>query len=86
MIITSLHSNIPGVISAMTATRHVTTTIENVLNGQVDVVALSKTSNLDTIRETAQRSMSPATTAILRNVLIERMRQERYAVDITPRK
>ena len=49
-----------------------------------DVVALGITSNLDAISERGQGSVGPATSAILGNMLVERLRQVALSINVTP--
>lgn len=46
------------------------TAVEHVLNREVDIDALSSTSNLDPVTEGGQGTMSPARSAVLRDVLV----------------
>ena len=62
------------------------TTIENELNRKIDVVTLCSTSNLDTISEGTDASMSPAWATVLRNVLVERVCQIGDTIHIGPAK
>jgi hypothetical protein len=70
--------------ATIAATSDFRTTIENVLNAQINVVALTQTSNLDAIRETGQGSVRPATSTVLGNVLIEGMGQVAHAIHVAP--
>lgn len=72
------------VVSTVTASGLIAAAVENVLNGQVNVIALTQAGNFDAIRETAECSVCPAGAAVLRHVLIERMRQVGYAVHVAP--
>jgi hypothetical protein len=73
-----------NMISTMAGSCRLRTTVQYVLNTEIDIVSLSLASNLDTIRETGQGSVRPATSAILRNVLIETVRQVADAVHVAP--
>jgi Tfp pilus assembly pilus retraction ATPase PilT len=55
-----------------------------VLDAEVDIGAGSVARNLDTIGERRQRTVRPAAAAILRNVLVQRLGDERAIVDIRP--
>lgn len=46
-------------------------TIEDVLDGQVDVFSLAFASNLDAVGESAERAVSPAGSTVLGDVLIQ---------------
>jgi hypothetical protein len=72
------------VVSSVTRSGCFGTAIENVLNAQINIVALTQTSNLDAIGETGQGSVRPAAAAVLGNVLIERMGQVAHAIDVAP--
>ena len=48
-----------------------TSTVEHVLNGQVDIDALALACDLDAIAESGDRSVSPAGAAVLWNVLVQ---------------
>ena len=71
-------------VTAIARSRHFGSTVENVLNGKVNIVALSLSSNLDAIRQTTQGTMRPTRATILRNVLIQAVRQVRGSIDIAP--
>jgi acylphosphatase len=60
--------------AAMARSSHLTGTIQNVLDGKINIFALSLASNLDAIGKSTDGSMSPTRTAVLRNVLIQRVR------------
>lgn len=68
----------------MTRASYGRATIEDKLDGQVDFIRSSIASNLDAISKTAQCTVCPARSAILRNVLIERMCQVGNAIDVAP--
>ena len=59
--------------------------VQNVLNTQINIIALSQASDLDAVRKAAQGSVRPATSAVLRNVLIERVCEVGNAIDVAPR-
>jgi hypothetical protein len=73
-------------VSTIATSSNFSTAIENELNAKVDVVALAVARNLDAVTEGAQGAVSPATTAILRNVLVHGMGQVGDAIDGTPGK
>jgi hypothetical protein len=73
-------------VSSVTTSCHFRSAVQDVLNREVNVVALTLASNLDTISERRKRSMSPAASTILRNVLVQRMCQVADTVDICPGK
>ncbi len=58
--------------------------VQNKLNTEVDVIALGVACDLNAISKRRQGSMSPATSTVLRNVLVKRFRQVTLAVDVTP--
>ena len=68
----------------MTRSSHLSTAVQDKLNAQVDIIALGVACNLDAISERRQGSMCPATSAVLRNMLVQRFRQVTLAIDITP--
>jgi hypothetical protein len=72
--------------STITAPSDMCPTIENVLNGKINVVALTETSNLDAIRETGQGAVRPAASTVLGNVLIETPCEVANAAHVTPMK
>lgn len=74
------------VVSSVTATRHFRPAVQDKLNREVNIVALTFAGNLDTISKRGERSVSPTTSAILRNVLVQRMRQVADAIHIRPGK
>jgi hypothetical protein len=63
-----------GMVSTMTRSSHIGSTIQNELNGKIDVVSLSLASNFDAISKTAQSPVGPTTSTVLWNVL-ETIRQ-----------
>lgn len=65
---------------------HFRAAVENVLDREVNVFALPTTGNLDPVSQTAQGTVRPTRTTILRNVLIQRVRQIGLALHIAPRK
>lgn len=74
------------VVSSVTRPGRLGAAVENVLDAEIDVVALAIAGNLDAIREAAQGTMGPAAATVLRDVLVERVRQVRDAVHVGPRK
>jgi hypothetical protein len=58
--------------------------IKNVLNRQVNVVTLTESSNLDAVRQGRHGSVSPTATAVLGNVLVERVREIANAIHVAP--
>jgi hypothetical protein len=73
-------------IATMTRPRMPAATIQDILNRQVDIVALTETGNLDAVSETAKRAVRPAGPAVLGNVLVERVRQKGDPVHVAPGK
>jgi hypothetical protein len=73
------------VVSSIATSCHLVSAVENKLNGKVDVIALAFARNLDAVAQGAERTMSPATSTVLGNVLVETVSQIRDAVDIGPR-
>ena len=63
---------------------HFGTAVQDKLNAEVDVITLGIACNLDAISERGQGSVRPATSAILRNVLVQRLGQVTLAVDVSP--
>ena len=63
-----------GVVTTMTRSGSLGTTVENELNTQVNVIALALAGNLDAVTETGQGAVSPTAAAVLRKMLIERVR------------
>ena len=61
-------------------------TIQNELNAQINVVALTETSNLDAIGKARQGTVRPTAATILWQVLIQTVRQITHAIDVGPRK
>ena len=74
------------VITTVARSGNLRSTVQNVLDREVNVVALSLAGNLDPIGETAECTVSPARTAVLRNVLIEGVRQVGYTIHVSPGK
>jgi hypothetical protein len=58
-----------GVVSTMTRSSQIGTTIQNKLNGKINIISLSLATNFDAIRKTTQCPMSPTTSTVLRDVL-----------------
>ena len=58
--------------------------VQDVLNTEVDFVSRSISSNLDAISERGQGSVGPATSAVLRNVLVQRMGGVTFAINVAP--
>jgi len=52
-------------VAAVARASHFGPAVENVLNGEVDVITTTKACNLYAIRETRQRPMGPTTPAVL---------------------
>jgi hypothetical protein len=73
-----------GVVSPVTTAGSFSATIENVLDGQVDVIAGAFASDLDPIRQTRNGTMGPTTSTILGQVLVQTVGKVRNTVDITP--
>jgi len=71
-------------IHAATIARANTTAVQNVLDRQVDVNALSLAGNLDTITKSRHSAVSPAAAAVLGNVLVTRHGAEVGAVQVAP--
>lgn len=71
-------------VSTMTASSHFGTTVQNVLNTEVNIVALTETGNLNSVRQRAQSSMGPTGPTILRNMLVQTVRQIGFSIDISP--
>lgn len=69
--------------SAMTRSGDMGTTVQKILNRKINFIA-ARIGNLDAVGQSAQRSVGPTRSAILRNVLIERVCQIRMTVDIAP--
>lgn len=61
-------------VATMTGSGRIGTTVENELNTQVNVIALALASNLNAVSKTGQGAVSPAAAAVLRKMLIERVR------------
>ena len=61
-------------------------TVQNVLNAQINIITLTEASNLDAVGQTGKGTVGPAATAVLRHVLVERMGQVRDTIDIRPGK
>jgi len=59
-------------------------TVENVLDRQVDVDSLSLACDLDAVTQGTHGAMGPAASTVLGNVLVERLGQEAGAVDVAP--
>mmetsp|Transcript_4698 Transcript_4698/g.6337 ORF Transcript_4698/g.6337 Transcript_4698/m.6337 type:complete len:307 (+) Transcript_4698:202-1122(+) len=73
--------------STVARTSNLRATVENKLNGKINLIRGSRTSrNLNTIRQSTHRTMRPATTTVLRNMLIQTFRQVRDPIYIPPRK
>jgi hypothetical protein len=70
----------------VTRASHGSSTIENVLNGQVDFITRRIPRNLDAIRQGGKSSMSPAAAAVSWNVLVQRLGEIARSVDIAPGK
>jgi hypothetical protein len=74
----------PRVGTTVTAAGHVSRTIQNVLDRQVDLVTQSPASNLDAVSQRRKSTVRPTAAAILRNVLIQGVRQITDTVNVTP--
>mmetsp|Transcript_25033 Transcript_25033/g.42633 ORF Transcript_25033/g.42633 Transcript_25033/m.42633 type:complete len:223 (+) Transcript_25033:171-839(+) len=75
-----------GVVSSVARSCHCGSAIEDGLDRKVNVIAFGLAGNLDTVSETAQGTMSPTRSTVLRKMLIERMSQVGDSIDISPRK
>jgi hypothetical protein len=73
-----------SVRTTLATTGQFSSTIEHMLHGEIDIVSLSLTSNLDTIRETGQGSVRPAASTPLWKVLIETACEVADAAHVTP--
>ena len=73
-----------GVGTAVARSGHATSTIQNVLDRQVDLLATALPGNLDTVRQCTEGSVGPARAAVLGDVLVQRVCQVRRAVHIAP--
>ena len=69
--------------SAMTRSSDMGTTVQKILNRKIDFIA-TRIGNLNAVSQSTERSVGPTRSAILRNVLIERVCQVRMSVDISP--
>ena len=74
-----------GVVSTMARSGIFRSTVQNELDAEVDVITLSLASNLDTVSKAGERSMCPARSTVLRNMLVETLGQVTHAIDISPR-
>lgn len=68
----------------MTAAGDVPAKIKNVLNAQIQIFALCIAGNLDPITKSTHGPVSPARSAILRDMLIQRMGEVGLAIDVSP--
>ena len=68
----------------MARSGHFRTAVQDELNAEVDVVTLGITSNLDAISERGQGSVGPATSTVLRNVLVQTLGQVALSIDVAP--
>ena len=71
-------------IPPMTTPRRACATIEQILYTEINVMSFPLACNFDPVLKGRDGAMRPATTAVVRNVLIQEFRQIRLAVDIVP--
>jgi len=71
-------------IPPMTTPGSPRSTIQNKLNTQVDIVSFPIPCDFDAIHKTGDGTVRPARTAVVRNVLIELLREEGFSVDVIP--
>mmetsp|Transcript_6451 Transcript_6451/g.11501 ORF Transcript_6451/g.11501 Transcript_6451/m.11501 type:complete len:209 (+) Transcript_6451:621-1247(+) len=70
--------------TSMTRSSDLCATIQDKLNGQINFFSLGLSCNLDAIRQRTHGTMGPTGSTVLGNVLVERVCQVRFSVDITP--
>ena len=70
--------------SPMARPCHIPCTVQNELDTQVDIIALTTAGNFDAVREGGEGGMSPTRPAILGDVLVELVSQAAFAVDVVP--
>mmetsp|Transcript_12128 Transcript_12128/g.25678 ORF Transcript_12128/g.25678 Transcript_12128/m.25678 type:complete len:367 (-) Transcript_12128:150-1250(-) len=73
-----------GVVSTVARSGHFCAAVQDKLDAQVDVVALGLAGNLDAVSERRQGSVRPTTPAVLRDVLVEGLRQVALPIDAAP--
>jgi len=71
-------------ITTIARTGLVSTTVEDVLNREVDVDTTGLAGDLDTISEGRHSTMGPAGTTVLRDVLVARFSGIRDTIDVAP--
>ena len=72
------------VVSSVARPGDLGSAVKNVLDREVNVVALGVAGDLDAVRQAAQGSVGPTRTTILGQVLVERVRQIGYAINVSP--
>lgn len=70
--------------SSVAGTSDFVTTVQNVLDGEIDINSLAVTGNLDTIGQSRQSTMGPAGATVLWDVLVQVLGEERGTVDVLP--
>eukprot|EP00968_Pinguiococcus_pyrenoidosus_P005381 scaffold344_cov235-Pinguiococcus_pyrenoidosus.AAC.7 len=73
-----------NVAAAVAASRHSAAAVQNELHAQVDVDALGAACDLDAVGQRAQRAMRPARAAVLRQMLVQVLREVVHAVHVAP--
>jgi len=70
----------------MTTSSDFPSTIQDPLHREIDFITSGVARNLYAVGKSTHGAMSPATSAVLRNMLIQRMGREGYAADVFPGK
>ena len=73
-----------GMIPTMTGTGRFGSAVQDPLNAEVNIVALSLTSDLDTISQGRDCAVSPAGSTVVRDVLVEMLGEVGFAIDVVP--